>query len=46
MIYKEYIGLSREEKQMLEDMRNMSDIKPTAEAKERVWQQSKNIFEV
>lgn len=38
--------LSREEKQMLEDMRNMSDIKPTAEAKDRVWQQSKNIFEV
>ena len=37
--------LSREEKQQIENMRNMNDIKPTPEAKQRVWEQSKNIFE-
>jgi hypothetical protein len=38
--------LSREEKQRIEEMRDMSAIKPTPEAKERVWEQSKNIFEL
>lgn len=38
--------LSRDEKQRIEAMRDMNDIKPTAEAKARVWEQSKNIFEI
>lgn len=37
--------LSREEKQQLENMREMNNLKPTAEAKQRVWEQTKNMFE-
>lgn len=37
--------LSRDEKQRIEAMRDMNDIKPTEEARKRVWEQAKNIFE-
>lgn len=38
--------LSSEEKQKIEKLKEIDNTKPTPEAKKRVWEQTKNIFEI
>ncbi len=38
--------LSKEEKEKIKELQNSSNIQPTPDAKKRVWEQNKNLFEM